>query len=117
MKGALSIIAVSALLAPAMAAAQASAPAPAMPSEHRLSPAEIEKVLADAAARRKAAEQGAVADLGADKPKPQVFGEFGVSVGTGGYREVFGTAIYPMEDGVAAISLDFVDLGNRRYRR
>ena len=36
----------------------------------------------------------------------------GFGVGTGGYREIFGTGIYPIGvDGVAALTFDFVDSG------
>lgn len=115
-------IALAALISPAMAAAQV---APAAPStdERRLTPEQIEAVLADAAAKRAAAEKQiperdiAVDDSAPPLP-PQVHGEVGFSIGTGGYREVFGTGVYPLgDDGVAAISLDFVDWGHRRYPR
>jgi hypothetical protein len=115
-----SAMVVAGLLMPAPAVAQAAEPAPA-PAEHRLSPEQIEAVLAEAAKKREAAEgrlaPGAAA-AAEEAPGPQVQGEFGVSVGTGGYREVFGTAFYPMgNDGGAAISLDFIGLGKRRDRR
>jgi len=49
---------------------------------------------------------------------PPVHGEFGIGMGTGGYREIFGTGIIPMGmNGGAAFSFDFVDLGDRRYPR
>ncbi|MCL6699158.1 hypothetical protein LZ496_10250 [Sphingomonas sp. NSE70-1] len=106
----------------ALAAAQSAAdPAPPA-SEHRLTPERIETVLAEAAAKRQASEQRAattmeIADL-EPLPPPQLHGEFGISAGTGGYREIFGTGVYPMgTDGVAAFSFDFVDFGNRSYRR
>ena len=104
----------------ALAAAQAAAPAPADPvpagSERRLTPEQVEAILAEAAAKREAAERRApiepeIADL-EPMPKPQVHGEFGFGVGTGGYREIFGTGIYPIGvDGVAALTFDFVDSG------
>ena len=106
----------------AIAAAQAATdPAPAS-SERRLTPEQIEAVLAEAAAKRKAAEEHVpvepvIADLD-PIPQPQIHGEFGFGVGTGGYREVFGTGIYPMgNDGAAIISLDFIDWGKRRFQR
>ena len=69
-------------------------------SEHRLSPAEIESVLNDAAQRRELAE------ISDDALPPPIHGEIGVSIGTGGYRSVFGTAVVPLPgDGVAILSL------------
>ena len=106
----------------ALATAQNAAdPAPGN-GEHRLTPEQIEAVLAEAAARREAADERAQLTIeipGLDPlPPPQLHGEFGIGMGTGGYREVFGTGIYPMgQDGVAAVTFDFVDFGNRSYRR
>jgi hypothetical protein len=106
----------------ALAAAQAAAdPAPAI-SERRLTPEQVEAILAEAAAKREAAEKRAPADIEnidlEPLPPPQIHGEFGIGMGTGGYREVFGTGIYPMgNDGAAIISLDFIDWGKRRYPR
>jgi hypothetical protein len=112
------LIFIASLLMPSLALAQASEPAPSPSSERRLSPEQIEAVLAEAARNREAAEVRAVPDGTEEAPKPQVHGEVGFSIGTGGYREAFGTTIYPMgEDGVAAISLDFVDWGKRRLPR
>ena len=106
------------MLMPAQALAQASEPAPSPSSERRLSPEQIEAVLAEAAKKREAAGVQLDPDQCRTGAQPQVHGEVGVSIGTGGYREVFGTAIYPLgDDGVAAVSLDFVDLGKRRFRR
>ena len=110
------------IVAIALAAAQ-SAPeaAPASP-EHRLTPEQVEAVLADVGAKREAAEMRAadrieITELEPLQP-PQLHGEFGIGMGTGGYREIFGTGVYPMgTDGVAAFTFDFVDLGNRSYRR
>ena len=110
------------LIAAIALAAQSAADAAPPASEHRLTPEQIETVLADAEAKRKASESRAVtsieiADL-EPLPRPQLHGEFGVGMGTGGYREIFGTGVYPMgSDGVAAFSFDFVDLGNRSYHR
>lgn len=106
----------------ALAAAQSAADPAPVASEHRLTPEQIETVLTEAEAKRKASENRAattieIADL-EPLPKPQLHGEFGVGMGTGGYREIFGTGIYPMgTDGAAAFSFDFVDFGNRSYRR
>lgn len=118
MRPASGLIVIAALLMPAPAMAQASEPAPSPASERRLSPEQIEAVLAEAAKKREAADMQLGAEAVEQAPKPQVHGEVGVAIGTGGYREAFGTAIYPLgDDGVAAISLDFVDWGKRRYRR
>ena len=106
----------------ALAATQAAAdPAPSR-TERRLTPEQVETILAEAAAKREASERRApleteTVDL-EPMPAPQVHGEFGIGMGTGGYREFFGTGIYPIGvDGVAAVSFDFVDWGNRNYRR
>lgn len=106
----------------ALAATQAATdPAPAS-SERRLSPEQVEAILAEAAAKREASEKQAPADIETidlePLPPPQLHGEFGIGMGTGGYREIFGTGIYPLGvDGVAAVTFDFVDWGNRRDRR
>jgi hypothetical protein len=106
----------------ALALAQSAAnPAPSS-GEHRLTPEQIETVLAEAAAKREASQMRApeTIDIPDLEPMraPQPHGEFGIGMGTGGYREIFGTGIYPMgTDGVAAVSFDFVDFGNRSYRR
>lgn len=108
---------IAALLLPAPALAQAAEPAPSA-SERRLSPEQIEAVLAEAARKREANQAQALSE-GVDPGVPsRPQGEVGVSVGTGGYREVYGSAIYPMgDDGAAAISFDFLNLGRRRDRR
>ena len=109
---------IAALLTPAPALAQASDPAASAASERRLSPEQIEAVLAEAAKKREAGELQLDPDMIEPAPRRQVHGEVGFAVGTGGYREVFGTGIYPLgDDGVAAISLDFVDWGRRRDRK
>jgi len=75
-------------------------------------------VLSEASRKPQAEERRIGPQAGEPAPKPQLHGELGVSVGTGGYREAFGTIIHPLgDDGVAAISLDFVDWGKRRYPR
>ena len=52
-----------------------------------------------------------------DKLPPAIHGEVGFTVGTGGYRSAYGTAIVPLkDDGVAIISLGTTDFGSRaRY--
>jgi hypothetical protein len=112
------LIAAAALLGQAPVLAQANDPAAPPPSERRLTPEQIEAVLAEAAKKREANETHASPDLVQGEARRRVHGEVGFSVGTGGYREVFGTAIYPIgDDGAAAISMDFIDLGRRRDRR
>ena len=118
------MIAAVALLSPALVAAQNSpAAAPSSTDERRLTPEQVEAILAEAAKKNATAEKHApVQELTAKEaeqaPLPPVHGEVGIGTGTGGYRQVFGTAIYPVgNDGMAAISLDFVDWGKRRYPR
>ena len=104
---------IAALLMPAFAFAAEPAA-----SERRLSPQQSEAVLAEAAKKREAAEARALPGAADQKPSRPVHGVVGVSVGTGGYREVHGTGVYPLgDDGAAAISLDYVDWGRRRERR
>jgi len=112
------IVVLAFVTAPGLAAAQdlAAGDPPAPAPEHRLSPEQVEAILAEAAAKREAVERQPALDE-AKAPAPQVHGEVGFTVGTGGYREAFGTAVYPLgEDGVAVISLDLVNWGNRRFR-
>ena len=85
------------LLASSIALSGASLAAPdqaqsatGMASEHRLSPAEIETVLDDAARRRELAEPSE------ERLPPPIQGEIGFSVGTGGYRSAYGTAVVPL---------------------
>jgi hypothetical protein len=85
------------LPAPAMAAPD-QAPPPAA-SERRLTPDQIDKVLDDAARKR---EQPILSD---ENLPPPIHGEVGFSVGTGGYRSAYGTAVVPISrDGVAILS-------------
>ena len=83
------------------------APAPAA-DVRRLSPAEVERILEEAARKR----------VAADKPPARAIdGEIGVTVGTGGIREVFGTAVVPVgQEGAAIISIDSAE-SRRRPRR
>ena len=84
---------------------------------HRLSPKDAEAVK-EAAAERNRNIRPAVGDLEVnDRSSPQVHGEVGFAVGTGGYTSIFGTAVMPLgDDAVAAISFERTDFGNRRYR-
>ncbi len=90
-------------------------PVQPMPSEHRLTPAEIEQVLADAARKREQVGPAAPApELSEDKLPPPIHGEVGFAIGTGGYRSAFGTAIVPLPgDGFAAFSFE---TGRFNYR-
>jgi hypothetical protein len=101
------------------AAPEASAPPAApLPSEHRLSDAEVNKVLDAAAKKREASAQPGVEaiDQPGDNPAPQIHGEMGVAIGTGGYRSVFGTAAVPLgDDGVAILSLDTSNFGSHGH--
>lgn len=107
----------AAMLSPSIAyASPNNAPAPS--AEIRLSEAEKEKILDAAAAGRGVPSpyQADEADLD-DQPARQVHGEVGFTVGTGGYRSAYGTAVVPLDgDGVAIISLGTTDFGSRaRY--
>jgi hypothetical protein len=99
----------SALLVPGTAAAAADPPqpAPAMPSEHRLSPDQIKSILDDAARKRE------LAQLPEEGLAPAIHGEIGLSIGTGGYRSAFGTAVVPLFDnGVAIVSFGADNMGS-----
>ena len=86
-------------------------PAPALAAdERRLSAAEVEQIL-DAAAQKREASA-------AKAPARPIEGEIGVSVGSGGTREIFGTAIVPVgEQGVAIISIDSAESNRNRSRK
>ncbi len=84
-----------------------AAPAPSA-DERRLSPAEVERVIDQAAHKRAAA----------DKPPLRVIdGEVGVTVGTGGYREVFGTAVVVGDEGTAILSVERAETRRPARRR
>lgn len=84
----------------ALAAQVQTQPASGISSEHRLSPAEVESVLNDAARKRELSETSD------ERLPPPIHGEIGFSIGTGGYRSAFGTAVVPLPgDGVAILSL------------
>ena len=118
MRPILSLVLAAPLLSPSMAIAAPDKPA-TLPSEVRLSDEEKEKVLEAAAASRREpvrlqADQTAISE---DALPPPIHGEVGLSVGTGGYRSAYGTAVVPLEgEGVAIISLGTTDFGSRaRY--
>ena len=108
------LLMVSLLLLPgaALAAADPQPTAPATPTEHRLSPAEVERILEEAARKREGRSVVDPAQVVADeseeaKPGLPVHGEVGVSIGTGGYRSVYGTAFMPLpDDGFAILSFE-----------
>ena len=84
--------------------------APAIAQDtRRLSPAEVERILEEAARKR----------VTADKLPPRVIeGEVGVTIGTGGTREVFGTAVVPVgTKGTAIISIDAGESRRNKRRR
>jgi hypothetical protein len=84
----------------------------AVPSPvQRLSDAQVEQVLAEAAARREAAEVAALA------PKPGIHGEVGVEVGTGGHRAAYGTAVVPLGHEAQAVVSFSSATGRQDYRR
>jgi hypothetical protein len=105
-------------LGPALAAdgpAQSASPAPA---ERRLSEAEVEKILDEAARRREAAPL-AVEPIDPDEGKVglPVHGEVGFAIGTGGYRSAYGTAVVPLaNDGFAAFSFETNRFRPRDFR-
>ena len=77
----------------------AAALAATMEPVRRLSHAEVERVLAEAARKREAAEDAA------PLPKRGIEGEVGVEVGTGGHRALYGTAFVPLgEEGGALVT-------------
>ena len=50
------------------------------------------------------------------EPRSPIEGEVGVSIGSGGYRELFGTAVVPVgAEGVAIISIGSAE--SRRHTR
>jgi hypothetical protein len=99
-----------ALLLPTAAVAADTGERPA--AEHRLSEAEMEAILDDAAAKREAAEDALPV------PKRRVHGEVGFAVGTGGFRSIYGTSAVPLgEDGFAIISFENTDWSDRRGKR
>jgi hypothetical protein len=84
----------------------------AAPPVQRLSDAQVEQVLAEAAAKREAAEVAALA------PKPGIHGEVGVEVGTGGHRAAYGTAFVPLgSDGSGATVSFATSTGRDELRR
>jgi hypothetical protein len=101
----------AALLAPSVATAAQPAP-PSL--EIRLSDEEREQVLEAAAASNR--EQPAPMAEEIAPQSPPIHGEVGFTIGTGGYRSAYGTAFVPLDgDGVAAISLETTDFGNKGH--
>lgn len=99
------LLAIAGFATPALAG---DPPYPPITDAHRLSEAEVAAILDQAEARRQA--------ISAPLPR-QIEGEIGVGIGTGGYREAFGTAVIPLgQSGTAIISFDSVE-SNRGVRR
>jgi len=92
-------------------------PAPAVAAdERRLSPTEVQRILDQAALKREASATQSVAP--AQTPARPIEGEVGLSIGSGGYREVFGTAVVPVgTEGVAIISIDSAESRRDQRRR
>ena len=92
----------------ASVSANAADPSPvATGSERRLSPEQVQQVLDEAARRREGA--GSLADPStaenAAVPIP-IHGEVGFSIGTGGYRSAYGTAVVGLPgQGTAMLSI------------
>ena len=95
------------LSAPALAAEPAQ-----IAPVHSLSQAEIDRILDAAAARRESADT-VDRQIEAEGLRPEVHGEVGFGIGTGGYRSAFGTAVVPMGDGVGVFSFDTTNFGSR----
>ncbi len=86
--------------------------------EHRLSDAEVRKILDSAALKRDKTPAAAPLAQAPKAPARPIEGEAGVAIGTGGYREAFGTAVVPLgQDGTAIISFDSVESNRGRARR
>lgn len=88
-------------------------------SERRLTPQQVDKVLADAAKRDKEipVRTATIADEAPPCPT-RPHGEMGVGVGTGGYSSVYGTTVIPVGcRGAVAISIESSNFGSGRYRR
>ena len=102
------LMAVLAVLTPAAAFAQTTI---------ALTPDQAEAAK-EAGARAHARDAGIGLDPGT--PGRQIHGEVGVTIGTGGYRALYGTAVSPLgQTGVVAISVATEQGGQpyRRYRR
>lgn len=98
------LVALALIVAPGLAAERV-----ATADVRRLSPVEVKAILDAAAARREA-------DIVPETRR--VEGEVGVAIGTGGYREVFGTAVVPIgKDGAAIVSFDTIESERGRVRR
>lgn len=116
MRASMLVAACATCLSTAPAFAQDNAAASPSASERRLTREQVEEVLAKAAATRSAAERQSIEDFDASPLPGPIHGEVGVAIGTGGYREAYGSAITQLgAGGVAAISLNFIDWGHRRY--
>ena len=112
MRHKMSLIIALALVLPAAADA-ADRPAAPLEPVHRLSEGEVDRIL-DTAAKKRETVQPMDGEIDGERPLPQVHGEVGFEIGTGGYRSAFGTAVVPLgEEGLAIISFDTIDFGSR----
>jgi hypothetical protein len=115
MKNTVALAALIMIAAPAVASAETEG------TVVRLSAEDVEAAKEAAAKRNLAShfsgEQNAVANDKRNFFGP-VHGEVGFGIGTGGYREAFGTAVMPLgEDGLFAFSFDTVQFNDRRRVR
>lgn len=110
------LIAIAVFDAPALAGAQDPA-TPSPTDERRLTPAQVEAILADAEKKnsKPSAQLAPIDEVDVEPPPPPIHGEFGIGVGTGDYREIYGTGIYPLgNNGAAIFNFDLVDWGKHR---
>ena len=84
-----------------------------LPKEIRLSDEEKEKVLEAAADSKR--DRPAAISAGDSPQPPQIHGEVGLTIGTGGYRSLDGTALVPFDGGFAAITFDTTDFGEKSH--
>ena len=98
------------------ASAQAADPAAAaLAPVHRLSEGEVDRIL-DAAAAKREPVVPIDQEIDGERRRPEIHGEVGFGIGTGGYRSAFGTAFVPLGDeGLAIISFDSSDFGSSGF--
>ena len=117
-RAALAVLTASLLAAPAMAQTTTPAADPAAPvatTDRSATDAQIRAWINDAPPPTIADPR----DVVVDKPsQPQIHGEAGITIGSGGYRSVYGVAVMPLGDsatlGVAASDTSF---GKTRWSR
>jgi hypothetical protein len=100
------------MMIPMILMAAMAPPAAPVAAPQRLTDAQVEQVLAAAAVKREAAEAAA------PPRKLDIHGEVGVTIGTGGYEAVYGSAFVPLgDDGAAILSLSSETSPYRRRTR